>query len=53
MSESEKPDKTPQDETKKPYAAPTLTEYGSVSKLTMTKGSTAWEIVPKKARLCL
>jgi hypothetical protein len=28
---------------KKPYAAPKLTEYGSVSKLTMAKGTTIFE----------
>ena len=38
------------EEPKKPYAPPKLTEYGSVSKLTMAKGSTDVEIVPNKKR---
>ena len=51
MSESEEPGKTPPDEAKKPYATPTLIEYGSVSKLTMAKGSTNSEFgVPNKLR---
>ena len=38
---------------KKAYARPTLTEYGSVAKLTMTKGSTNVEISPNKRTGCL
>lgn len=53
MPESQEPDNTPPDEAKKPYAPPTLTDYESISKLTMAKGSTNWEFVPKKARSCL
>ena len=37
---------------KKSYASPKLTEYGSVSKLTMAKGSSATEIVANKKK-CL
>jgi hypothetical protein len=37
---------------KKMYAAPTLTEYGSVAKLTMAKGTTLIEITPNK-KTCL
>ena len=33
---------------KKSYAPPKLTEYGSVAKLTMAKGSTLTEIVANK-----
>ena len=36
----------------KPYTAPTLTEYGSVAKLTMAKGSTTAE-VPGQKKACL
>jgi hypothetical protein len=35
---------------KKPYTAPTLTECGSVAKLTMAKGTTDIEISPNKKR---
>jgi hypothetical protein len=38
---------------KKAYARPTLTEYGSVAKLTMAKGSTSFEISPNKKVSCL
>lgn len=38
---------------KKAYASPTLTEYGSVAKLTMVKGSTNVEISPNKKAGCL
>ena len=38
---------------KKVYAPPTLTEYGSVAKLTMTKGTTQSEITPNKKQQCL
>ena len=39
---------------KKPYARPKLTEYGSVAKLTMAKGSTTAESgVPNKKAGCL
>ena len=38
---------------KKPYTRPTLTEYGSVAKLTMTKGSTSTEISANKKKSCL
>ncbi|MCU1382700.1 MAG: hypothetical protein JWL71_1397 [Acidobacteria bacterium] len=38
---------------KKPYARPTLTEYGSVAKLTMLKGTTQSEISPNKKKACL
>jgi hypothetical protein len=40
-------------QSKKPYVRPTLTEYGSVSKLTMAKGSTQTETVPHDKRACL
>ena len=43
----------PPDGSKKAYARPTLTEYGSVAKLTMTKGSTNVEISPNKKTGCL
>lgn len=35
---------------KKAYVAPTLTECGSVAKLTMAKGTTDVEISPNKKR---
>ena len=38
---------------KKIYARPTITEYGSVAKLTMVKGSTSVEITPNKKSGCL
>jgi hypothetical protein len=38
---------------KKAYARPTLTEYGSVAKLTMLKGTTQSEISPNKKKACL
>jgi hypothetical protein len=38
---------------KKADARPTLTEYGSVAKLTMTKGTTQSEITPNKKQQCL
>ena len=38
---------------KKAYVAPTLTECGSVAKLTMTKGTTQVEITPNKKKQCL
>jgi hypothetical protein len=41
------------DSRKKAYTRPTLTEYGSVAKLTMAKGSTAFEISPNKKPQCL
>lgn len=38
----------------KPYTAPVLTEYGSVSKLTMTKGGSFLETpTQKRATSCL
>lgn len=46
----------PQDDPKgkKRYAAPVLTEYGSVSKLTMTKGGSFAETpTSKKTSACL
>jgi hypothetical protein len=47
-------DRKAANETKKPYTAPTLTEYGSVSKLTMVKGSTVVEAgSPNKKQGCL
>ena len=36
----------------KKYSPPTLTEYGSVAKLTMAKGSTAFEF-PNQKKSCL
>ncbi len=53
MSDTNRPDETPQAGGKKPYARPTLTEYGSVAKLTMTKGTTQTEISPNKKKSCL
>lgn len=52
MSDSqERADAKPSSEAKKPYSAPKLTEYGSVSKLTMSGGSTWTESgVPKKRK---
>ncbi len=41
------------DGAKKPYTRPTLIEYGSVAKLTMTKGSTQTEISANKKKACL
>lgn len=38
---------------KKPYAPPTLTECGSVAKLTMAKGTTAVELGQIVKRSCL
>lgn len=38
---------------KKVYTRPTLTEYGSVAKLTMVKGTTLVEISPNKKKACL
>ena len=38
---------------KKPYVAPTLTECGSVAKLTMGKGSTASEGGAPNKKSCL
>lgn len=38
---------------KKTYAPPTLTEYGSVAKLTMVKGTSDVEISPNKKKHCL
>ena len=38
---------------KKPYAKPQLTEYGSVSKLTQSGGSTTNEGAPRSKRGCL
>ena len=38
---------------KKAYARPTLTEYGSVAKLTMVKGTSDVEISPNKKQHCL
>ncbi len=44
----------PRKRRKKPYARPRLTEYGSVSKLTMVKGSTTTEfVIPKIKKSCL
>ena len=37
---------------RKPYKTPTLTEYGSVAKLTMAKGSTVLES-PSAKKTCL
>ena len=37
----------------KPYARPTLTEYGSVAKLTMTKGVTVTEGSGQLRQSCL
>ena len=53
MTDSQHADDAPPAASGKPYSKPTLTEYGNVSKLTMAKGSTNWEIVPKKAKGCL
>jgi hypothetical protein len=40
-----------QPKSKRPYQKPKLQEYGSVAKLTMTKGSTSTEAgVPKKKK---
>ena len=38
---------------KKSYRSPTLTEYGSVAKLTMVKGSTQVENPSTKKKSCL
>jgi len=47
-------DSQPEAATKKPYTRPGLTEYGSVSKLTMIKGSTQSEGgAPFTKRQCL
>ncbi len=44
MTDSTRPEPAKADAgAKKPYARPTLTEYGSVSKLTLVKGSTSPE----------
>ena len=43
-------DKSRPIEGKKSYRAPTLTEYGSVAKLTMTKGSTQVESPSSKLK---
>jgi len=40
----------PESRAKKPYTRPTLTEYGSVAKLTMLKGTTTTEITANKKR---
>jgi hypothetical protein len=47
------PDAARRDGRKKAYARPTLTEYGSVAKLTMTKGTTQSEITANKKQQCL
>ena len=47
-------DGAPRHGRKKAYARPTLTEYGSVAKLTMTKGTTQSEAgAPSKKQQCL
>lgn len=38
---------------KKVYTRPTLTEYGSVAKLTMVKGTTQVEGTPNLKKTCL
>ena len=55
MSESDRSSDSKQDaaKPKKAYVAPTLTECGSVAKLTMAKGTTQVEITPNKKRQCL
>lgn len=46
-------DARPEARDKKSYAPPTLTEYGSVAKLTMVKGTTNTEGTPNKKTQCL
>ena len=46
-------DAKPEARERKPYTPPTVTEYGSVAKLTMTKGTTQVEISPNKKTACL
>lgn len=55
VSESDRSSDSKQDaaKPKKAYVAPTLTECGSVAKLTMAKGTTQVEITPNKKRQCL
>ena len=46
--------KETQDAPKRPYAKPTLIEYGSVAKLTQSGGSTRFETAPmSRAGTCL
>ena len=55
MSETDRSSDTNQGaaKPKKAYVAPTLTECGSVAKLTMAKGTTQVEITPNKKKQCL
>ncbi len=47
-----RPESQPDAREKKPYTRPGLTEYGSVAKLTMAKGTTLTEGAPNKLK-CL
>ena len=52
MSDHPREPKTDQPARGKKYSSPTLTEYGNVAKLTMTKGSTILE-PPNQKKACL
>lgn len=51
MSDANQPQQAPA--AKKPYAPPTLTECGSVAKLTMAKGTTTTELGQIVRKSCL
>ena len=53
MSDVNKPAPAPAPAGKKPYSPPTLTECGSVAKLTMAKGTTTVELGQVIRRQCL
>ena len=54
MTDSDRRDEPrPEARDRKPYTRPTVTEYGSVAKLTMAKGTTTVEGTPNKKTPCL